>query len=430
MNRHPLQLRRDFLKTGATTASALLAGGLLSGHLTSAMATPPPPRKLRLLILGGTGFIGPWMARKAVARGHQVTLFNRGRREKFRGAADGTERLYGNRDPNLYAHTKFVDGKEVEDQTSPKGLSELEGKQWDAVIDNSGYVPRIVRASAELLAPNVGQYLFISTISVYAGSSKPGADESATLATIDDPTNEDANRNYGPLKALCEQAAEEAMPGRVTILRPGYIVGPGDTTDRFTYWPLRVDRGGEVLVPGNPDDPVQFIDARDLASFAIHCLESQILGHYNVTGPEERFTNADLMAACQAASAAGDGSGKQQPTFTYIPYNWLAANGCPAGKLPILLPATGSMTGFHQRSISKALSKGLTFRPVEETCRDLISWWPEEIEARTKVAQEVREQRQANGLAVPPQVTTETLRTGLSAEDEAKLLAQWHAKGE
>src|SRR4051812_19409719 len=204
----------------------------------------PPARKLRLLILGGTGFIGPWMAELAVSRGHHVTLFNRGQRERHGGATDGTEKLYGNRDPKLHALSKVVDGKEVDDETSPKGLVELEGKKWDAVIDNSGYVPRIVKASAELLAPNVGQYLFISTLSVYADNSRPGLDETNKLATLDDPTSENLQQDYGALKALCEQPAERALPGRVTIVRPGYIVGPRDLTDRFTYWPIRTSRGG------------------------------------------------------------------------------------------------------------------------------------------------------------------------------------------
>lgn len=274
--------RRGFLQTSALATGALFAGGLAAGLPMAAGASlratqPAPGKKLRILILGGTGFIGPWMAEFAVARGHHVTLFNRGQREKYLGTTDGTKTLYGNRDPNLYSQTKVVEGKEVDDDTSPKGLSELAGKKWDAVIDNSGFVPRIVKASAELLAPNVGQYLFISTLSVYADNSKPGLDESDTLSTIDDPTNEAVGKNYGALKALCEQAAETAMPGRVTNIRPGYIVGPRDATDRLTYWPVRASRGGEVLVPGNPADAVQFIDVRDLADFTIRCVENKIL---------------------------------------------------------------------------------------------------------------------------------------------------------
>ncbi len=384
----------------------------------------PPNRKLRILILGGTGFIGPWMAELAVLRGHHVTLFNRGRREKLAGSTERTETLYGNRDPQLHAETITVDGKEVDDETSPKGLVQLEGKQWDAVIDNSGFVPRIVQASAKLLAPNVGQYLFISTVSVYADSSQPGADESDALETMENPANEDVQKHYGALKALCEQAPEQEMPGRVTVIRPGYIVGPLDATDRFTYWPIRTSRGGEVLVPGNADDPVQFIDVRDLVEFTIRCVEERLFGVYDAIGPERKLTVSKLMSACLAASKANGKKGDAK--FTYVPYDWLTANDCQIGALPILWPSEGETAGVHQRNVSKAVSAGMKFRSAEETCSALISWWPEAVALREKVAKEVNDERIALGLPTAPQPAAHELRAGISQETETKLLAKWH----
>ena len=293
------------------------------------------------------------------------------------------------------------------------------------MIDNSGYVPRIVKASAELLAPNIGQYLFISTLSVYADNSKPGLDESDTLATMDDPASENVQRFYGALKALCEQAAEKAMPGRVTNIRPGYIVGPKDTTDRFTYWPVRTGRGGEVLVPGQPTDPVQFIDVRDLAEFALHCVEQRTFGTFNATGPAAKLPVADLMAACLAASKATGNKG--DATFIHVPYEWLAAHDCPPGSLPILLPAEGDYAGFHQRSVARAVAAGMRYRTAEDTCRALLAWWPEAVKLREKVAREVAAERAAAGLPVQPQPPADRLRAGISAEKEQSLLAAWKA---
>jgi 2'-hydroxyisoflavone reductase len=426
MDRSHSVLRRDFLKASAAAAGALVAGSFSPENLFGAIDENPPPRKLRLLILGGTGFIGPWMAELAVKRGHHVTLFNRGRREKYVGSTDGTEKLYGNRDPNLHAQSKVVDGKEIEDDSSPKGLTELEGKKWDAVLDNSGYVPRIVKASAELLAPNVGQYLFISTLSVYADNSRPGLDESGALETIDDPANEDIQRHYGALKALSEQAAEAAMPGRTTIVRPGYIVGPRDTTDRFTYWPVRTTRGGEMLVPGNSDDAVQFIDVRDLIDFTIRCVERQAFGVFNATGPKQKLAVSDLMTACR--EAATENGHKKVVKFTYVPYEWLAENGCPVGKLPILLPGEGETAGFHQRNVAKAIAAGLTYRTAADTCSTLVKWWPEAVKLREKVAGEINAERKAKGLPAAKQPPADLLRAGISPEEETKLLTAWHAK--
>ena len=224
---------------------------------------PAGKGKLRILILGGTGFIGPHFVREALARGHTVTLFNRGKRQEQ--PTPGVETLLGDRDGQLGA---------------------LEGRDWDVVIDNSGYVPRHVRLTTQLLRERVRHYLFISTISVYADLSAPGTTEDAPLKKLADPTVEKVDgETYGGLKALCEGVVLEDFAGRNTIVRPTYIVGPGDHTDRFTYWPWRVSQGGEMLAPGTAADPIQYIDVRDLARFVIGCVEAPTPGIFNACSP-------------------------------------------------------------------------------------------------------------------------------------------------
>ncbi|QOI98971.1 MAG: NAD-dependent epimerase/dehydratase family protein [Phycisphaeraceae bacterium] len=409
--------RRDVLKAAAVSLA-------LTPTLASLAAPILARKSLRILILGGTGFLGPAVVDAALKRGHSLTLFNRGRREKLVGAPDRTEKLYGNRDPDKHAQTTTIDGKEADDTASPKGLDELKGKSWDAVVDTSGYVPRIVNASASLLAQSVAQYVFISTLSVYARNDRPGLDESDELAPIADPSVESMGarfENYGPLKALCEQAAEKAMPGRVTNIRPGYIVGPLDTTDRFTYWPVRVSKGGNVLVPGAPDDPFQFIDVRDLADFIIRCIENKTVGVFNATGPTPPASNASLMAACLDASKSL-GLAKDA-TFTYAAYETLAPLGAPPGTFPILLPAQGDYAGFHRRSIAKASAAGLTHRPPADTCKAILEWWPKALELRAKVDAQLREEAAAKGRPAPPPLPANPLRAGPTQDDETRWLA-------
>ena len=339
------------------------------------------PKPLRILILGGTAFIGIHMTEIALQRGHAVTLFNRGRAKP--GLFPGIEELKGDRDGPLDA---------------------LKGRSWDAVIDNCGYVPRHVRMSAELLAPMVRQYLFISTISVYADFSKAN-DETSPVATIEDENREDRQNAYGALKALCEKAADAAMPGRTTIVRPGLIVGPKDLTDRFTYWPARAARGGEMLAPGDPRVSYQLIDARDLARFCIATVENGTLGVFNVTSPAGLFTMGDIVReSVTAAHALAKPSSPPQPTW--VSGGFLVEHGVqPFIDLPGWLPEGGEMGRLHHTRVERALRAGLRISPLQKTTRDTLAWHLARPEAeRTK------------------------LRAGIAPERERELLALWHSK--
>ncbi|HYX91131.1 MAG TPA: NAD-dependent epimerase/dehydratase family protein, partial [Myxococcaceae bacterium] len=279
------------------------------------------------------------------------------------------------------------------------------------VIDTSGYVPRLVRMSAQLLAPNVAQYVFISTISVYAEMGKPGIDESAPLATIQDPTIEKVTaESYGALKALCEQAAEAAFPGRTTTIRPGLIVGPEDPTDRFTYWPVRIERGGEVLAPGDGLDPVQFIDVRDLSEWTIQVIERRTIGIFNALGPRGVFPIKDLLDACVSASAA-------KPALTWVPTAFLEKHRvAPWEEIPVWIPRGDSPPSAMPYRNDKAVREGLTFRPVEVTVKDTLAWWktlPTPVNPGEKEHPFRRSAR---------------LRTGVDPAREAEVLAAWHAE--
>lgn len=373
--------RRDFLKTSA------LAGGAL-GLAHPAFADigdlgQPAPKPLRILILGGTGFIGPHQVRYAVARGHKVTLFNRGRTNPglFKDLA-GIEERIGDREPK------------------PGNYRSLETGEWDVVIDNPTTRPRWVREAAAAVKGRVGQYVFISTISAYASHATPGADESAALATTTTPDVESGPEYpplYGPLKALSEQEAQKAFPGTTTIIRPGLVVGVGDATDRFTYWPVRIARGGEVLAPPG-DDPVQIIDARDLSEWAIRCCEQRRYGVFNATGPASRFTVEEMLEGTRAALGS-------PATFTYATTAFLVAQKVnPWSDLPVWIPAVGEAAGMTQRSIAKALAAGLTFRPFADTVKATMAFYQQQSEERKT-----------------------QLRAGLPAEREAAVLAAWKA---
>jgi len=331
---------------------------------------------MKILILGGTGFVGPHIVHAALAAGMTPTLFNRGKRNAnlFRDI----ETLQGDRDP-----------------LKGDGLSSLQRREWDAAIDICGYVPRIVAGSAQLLAPNIKQYVFISSISVYSDLSALDIEETSPVGSLSDPATEKVTgESYGPLKVLCEQAAESAMPGRVTSIRPGLIVGPGDTTDRFTYWPARISRGGTVLAPGDPACRVQFIDARDLAAFVIQTVKEQITGTFNAVGPQHPMTMGELLNACKTATGSSADLTWVSPEFL------LEQKVQPWSDIPLWIPDTPEMRGFARVNNSRAMTAGLKCRPVDETIRDTMEWF---------------NSHRGN---VP-------LRAGLSTEREGAILNAW-----
>lgn len=402
--------RRAFIQSSLTAG----AGALLSiGPLRSALAqSAEGGSKLKILILGGTGFLGPALVEIAQERGHKITVFNRGKTEERIGKLPGeVVRLIGDRDPN-----------------KGEGLHALKEGAWDVCIDNSGYYPRMVKASAELVAPRVRQYIYVSSISAYKDNDKPGLDETAPVATLEDPAVEtmgDQFQNYGGLKALCEQVSEAAMPGRATIVRPGYIVGPGDPTDRFTYWPVRVQKGGEVLAPGTPDDPIQIIDVRDLAAWMIHLAEKNITGVFNACGPAKKLSMGETLDACK--KACGEGSEGSKATLTWVSAEFIEKypDTIP---LPIWAAPTGESAGFHAWSNAKAIAAGLTFRPVVEICKDLLQWWPKEVERRTRVGKEMIADAEKKGTPIPNLAELIAIRANVDPELEKKVLAAWKAK--
>ncbi len=300
-----------------------------------------------LLILGGTRFLGRHLTEQALAAGHRVTLFNRG--------------LSG---PDLFPEAELLTGDR------DGGLEPLRGRSWDAVIDTSGYVPRVVEQSARLLSRSVGRYVFISTISVYASFARPGIDESVPpLTAMADPASEDVGEYYGELKARCEETVAEVIGDRGVTIRPGLIVGPYDSSDRFTHWPWRLAQGGEVLAPGRPQRTVQLIDVRDLAAFTLVMAAAGEGGVYNANGPERPVAMGDVLEACRVA-AGGD------PRLTWVPDEFLVEAGAgPWMEVPLWIPESDpDAAGFFAIDCSKALRAGLAFRPLAETVRDTMAW--------------------------------------------------------
>jgi len=369
--------RRYFIKVSAAAGGAF-GLGIKSRILFAGKAVTP----LRVLILGGTGFTGPCQVRYALSRGHKVTTFNRGKTHPGELPTE-VEQLIGDRNGKLDA---------------------LKGRQWDVVIDNPTTLPAWVRDAAQILKGNVERYVFISTISVYADTSN-GVDETAPLAKYDglDPYKETLEamrasgyKTYGPLKALSEQEAEKWFPGKTLIIRPGLIVGPGDETDRFTYWPVRIDRGGEVLAPGNSNDPVQFIDARDLAEWTIRTVENREIGIYNATGPAKPLGIGKMLDEIKDAL-------NSNAKFTWVPADFLKQQSVEAwSNMPVW---AGDELGLARTNINRALAKGLTFRPLTETARDTLAWFKSQ-----------------------PQDRQSKLRAGLAPEREAEVLAAWKKK--
>lgn len=353
--------RRDAIKLGGAATAAMLVGA-------SALGQSKP---LRVLIFGGTGFIGPHFVDALRAGGHKITLFNRGKRNPT--LFPDIETLIGDRNGQVDA---------------------LNGRDWDVVIDDSGYFPAQVKLTAELLKDHVQHYIFVSSISAYADLTTPGIDEDYKLAQLKDPhAREITGENYGGLKAACEQIVEQTYGNRQTVVRPTYIVGPGDGADRFTYWPARVARGGEMLAPGTWRDPIQFIDVRDLAAFMRVCVEQQIAGRYNLCNPPGAVTMGDLLETSKRLS-------KSNASFVWADAKFLEAHKLlESGEIPIWSPTTGESAGGALVSSARAVQKGLRFRDLETTVRDTLAWHGER-----------------------PDAEKQKLRAGLTAEREAELL--------
>ena len=381
--------RRDFVKTTAAVGATLGLSPSIAGgpFLRPAQAAPK-----RLLILGGTGFIGPHMVEYALSRGHEVTIFNRGRTNT--DLFPGVEKLVGDRNDNLEA---------------------LKGRTWDVVLDNHATIPRWVRQSAQLLKDSAEQYVHVSTISTYDSEAaartwpddlEPGSaeeerlrvDEDSKLAELPedyDGSEQITGRTYGPFKVMAEEEARSAFPGRATIVRPGLIVGPGDPTDRFTYWPVRIDRGGEVLAPSDGRDSVQVVDARDLTAWIVRLAENGTVGTFNATGPGSRLSMMEMLYGIRAVTTA-------PVKFTWVDLAFLQENTVrPWSDQPVWIPR--DPIAFVR--VHRAIAAGLTFRPLAETARDTIDWH-----------------------ATRPEEAQANLRAGLKMDREAELLALWHRR--
>lgn len=369
--------RRDFLRAVAVAGAAITVG---RDRAFGELLQPRAPVKLKILFLGGTGFIGPHQVNAALARGHEVSVFNRGR------------------------SGKGMFGSKVEELTGDRAtdLKALEGRKWDVVIDESASrsdAPEWVKLSANLLKDSVQQYLFISTRSVYYDLSKVPMDSNAPVLTLENrPLAEGAPLSYGHAKAYAEKEAHKAMPGRVTVVRPGLIVGPGDDTDRFTYWPVKLAAGGEILAPGDGTDRVQIIDVRDLAEFSITLAENRTYGVFNGIGPDRGMPFTEFLAQVQRGV-----NGNAQ--LTWVDTDFLLDQKVrPYADLPVWQVARGRTTGFAQFDLTPELKAGLKVRSMEATARDTIEWW------RT-----LPKERQV-------------LKAGMKPEREKELLALWKAR--
>jgi 2'-hydroxyisoflavone reductase len=374
--------RRTFLELLAMTGAGM---GLGLVPRVSSLAAQKNPKSLRILILGGTGFTGPFQVKYALSRGHKVTVFNRGRTHPGELPKEA-ERLIGDRNGQL---------------------DSLKGRTWDVVIDNPATLPIWVRDAAQILKGNVEHYVFISSTAVYADTSKQDIVETAQLAKY---TGADAMKEtnatmragnfalFGPLKAQSEAEAEKWFPGKTLAIRPGYIVGPGDESDRFTYWPVRVERGGEVLAPGSPANPMQFIDARDLAEWTIRMVEQGSVGAYNATGPKSKLSMGQMLNDMKRTT-------NSTAQFTWVDDEFLKTQKI-IDDFPIWTSTKGSEIGYLTTNVNKALKHGLTFRPLPDTVRATLEWFKKQTPERQS-----------------------KIRAGIKPEKEAEVLAAWHASG-
>ena len=385
--------RRDFVRNACVVGGGLALGaGSLDGAITGSLgsyprtqggpeSSPPPVAPKRMLILGGTGFIGPSMVRYAVDRGHEVTIFTRGRSE---ADIPDVEQLTGDRNNDLSA---------------------LEGRSWDVILDNNARDYRWVELSTNLLKDAAEHYLFVSSISAYSVAAlnlegvdfplqAPMVDEGSPLFSLPEGFQVGQEAPYGLSKTLGEQASESAFPGKTTIVRPGLIVGPGDPTDRFTYWPVRIDKGGEILAPGRGDDPTQVIDVRDLTEWIIRLAEEGVTGRFNATGPGTRMSMAEMLNGIKPiTSTAG--------SFTWVPFEFLREQGVrPWSEMPAWLP--NDPISFV--SVERAVAAGLTYRPLAETARATLQFHKSR-----------------------PQERQNDKQAGISPEKEREVQAAWHS---
>ncbi|MCU0650308.1 MAG: NAD-dependent epimerase/dehydratase family protein [Gemmatimonadaceae bacterium] len=383
------------LSRRAFVAASAVLGGALAVAPGALDAAPPPPASrmrgrrrdrrvepLRILILGGTGFIGPHQVRYALARGHQVTIFNRGKTNP--GLFDSrVEQLIGDRNA-----------------PAAEAYKSLAQRSWDVVIDNPSSLPKWVREASAVLAPRCDHYVFISTISVFSTYDRIGIAEDGPLHTPGDPNaTAVTGPTYGPLKVRCEQEAMSAWGKKATIVRPGLIVGPGDLSDRFSYWPVRIEKGGDVLAPGTPDDPVQYVDARDLSEWIIRLAEENVTGTFNATGPKTPTTISEMLYGIKAVTG-GD------VRFTWCPADFLEQEKVrPWSDMPVWAPPKGGMVGFSRIDCRKAWGAGLTFRPLAQTAKDTLDWYHQQ-----------------------PADRQEKLRAGLAAAREVEVLTAWRSK--
>ena len=301
---------------------------------------------MKFLILGGTKFLGRHLVDAALSGGHEVTLFNRGKTA-----------------PGLFSNVETILGDREQD------IEKLAGREWDAAIDVAGYLPRIVRLSAEALKGSVQRYVFISSISVYTDYRKVRINESDPVGKLEDESVEEiTGETYGPLKALCEKVVQEIYGERALVIRPGLIVGPHDPTDRFTYWPMRVKRGGDMITPDKPQTPIQIVDVRDLSAFIVQLIEEGASGIYNATGPDRELMMGDFLDACKLVAGS-------VATFHWASAEFLQEHNVqPWSDMPVWIPDTEEDAGFSRVDVSKAVQAGLKFRPLEETIRDTIAW--------------------------------------------------------
>ena len=385
--------RREFLGHMTAAGTVLAAPPLLQKAFADA-----PAKKLKILFLGGTGFLGPKFIELAIARGHEVTLANRGRRQQ------------------IFPDLEFIETNRIID--IEPGLTNIEaevknGRRWDVVIDTAS-VHQWVENSAKLLKDAADHYVFTSSLSAYAATDGARSEGDA-VAEMPDDVADGIDRlpydmtYYGAVKGRCEAAAERHFPGKALILRPGLIVGPRDFTHRFTYWPARVREGGAVLAPGTPDDPIMFIDVRDLADFMIHTVETPHYGIYNTNGPVEGgMTIGALLDACKAQTGS-------DAEFTWVDAEFLSERGVePWAQMPVWIPPVGAYAGFHKTSVEKARAAGLRSRPVGEIIDGTLEWFdgwlPEALESR--------------GFEYKPGENA----PGITREREAEILAEWASR--